>query len=215
MRIGVCGAQCTGKSTFIKDFVETWPMYETPKTTYRDLVKKKKLAINKEGDRDSQMAILNYHIDEIQGHNREDNIIVDRCVIDPLVYSMWLYEKKTGNISDDDIELMLRLVREGLKLYDIIFWLPHSKLNPIPMPDEDHMRDKDDTYRDEINNIFESINKTYIAHSGTVFPLEDCPAFIDIIGSREERIATVKMYLTPEGKAYGEDESLLKEIITP
>ena len=57
MRIATTGAQAVGKSTFVKDFLRNWPNYTTPKKTYRDLVKKKGLKINKEGTKDSQMAI--------------------------------------------------------------------------------------------------------------------------------------------------------------
>lgn len=207
MRIACTGCQASGKSTFVQDFLKTWPNYTTPKTTYRDLVKKKGLKINKEGTKDSQMAILNYHIDEIQRYSKDDNVILDRCVIDPLVYSFWLHDKGTGGVTAEDIELMLKLVKEGLKLYDIIFWFPI--LEDVAIPKEDHLRDKDEDYRKEINNLFLAVNKSYIKNTGVIFPPEDCPALIDLHGNRAERIAMAQMYITTEGKPYGEDEPSL------
>lgn len=206
MRIACTGCQASGKSTFVTDFLKTWPNYTTPKTTYRDLVKKKGLKINKEGTKESQMAILNYHIDEIQRYGPDDNVILDRCVLDPLIYSLWLHEKNKGDVTDEDIILMLRLVKEGLKLYDIIFWFP---MLDVSIPKEDHLRDKDEEYRKEINNLFNAASKDYLGRKATIFPTEDCPALIDLHGSREERIAMAKMYITPEGKPYGEDEPSL------
>ena len=210
MRIACTGCQATGKSTFVKDFLRTWPNYTTPKKTYRDLVKKKGLKINKEGTKESQMAILNYHIDEIQRYGRGDNVILDRCVIDPLAYSFWLFEKGAGDVTEDDIYLMLKLVKEGLKLYDIIFWFPMSDKIEIPK-EKDHLRINDNVYREEVNNIFVAVNKSYLEQTKVIFPSEDCPALIDLHGSREERIAMAKMYITPEGNPYGEEDSLIKE----
>ena len=36
MRICVSGTKQQGKSTFIRDFLDEWSMYETPETTYRE-----------------------------------------------------------------------------------------------------------------------------------------------------------------------------------
>ena len=214
MRITVTGCQASGKTTFIKDFIKNWPMYTTPKTTYRDLVKQKKLKVNKEGSLESQMAILNYHLDEVQRYGKDDDVIFDRGVLDCLVYAMYLYEKGMGGIKEDDISTMMPLVTEGLKLYDIVFWLPLDQ--QIPMDEtnttENPIRSMDKTFREEINNIFTSVNKSYLNHTGAPFPLVDCPAMIDLHGTRTERIAMAKMYITPEGKPYGEDAPSLIEI---
>jgi hypothetical protein len=204
MRIACTGCQAVGKSTFIKDFLQFWPNYTTPKKSYRDLVKKKGLKINKEGTKESQMAILNYHLDEIQRYSRDDNVILDRCVIDPLVFTFWLYEKETGSVNEDDIHLMLKLVQQGLKLYDIIFWFPLDEGIKIPKV-KGHLRIDDEEFREEVNNIFTAVNKSYLEQTKVIFPSEDCPALIDLHGSREERIAMARMYITPEGKPYGED----------
>jgi predicted ATPase len=214
MKIGVTGCQNSGKTTFIKDFLKAWPNYTTPKKTYRDLVKKKNLKVNKQGTKDAQMAILNYHIDDVQKFGKEDNVIFDRCVIDPLAYSLWLHEKGLGDVSDEDIHLMLKLVKESLKLYDIIFWIPLTKAAPIPMAaDDNNLRDLDETYRDEVNNIFNAINKDYVKRTGTIFPLEDCPALIEIFGSPEERITMAKFYVNPEGEPFGEESSLIADAL--
>ena len=36
MRIAISGTACQGKTTLIKDFLEQWPSYTTPKKTYKD-----------------------------------------------------------------------------------------------------------------------------------------------------------------------------------
>jgi predicted ATPase len=211
MRICVSGAQGLGKSTFIQDFLKEWPMYSTPLKTYRDLVKKKKIKINKNGNAKSQLAILNYHIDEIQKYTKDDNVILDRGVLDPLIFSLWLYEKGKG-ISDDEIEDMLKLTKMTMPLYDIIFIVPLLKKTPIKMvPDE--FRDTDEVYQQEINNIFMAAEQSYFKHGNIIFPLKDCPAIISLSGSREERIALAKFYVGKDGGPFGEEESLIKETL--
>lgn len=212
MRIAVSGPQCTGKSTFIQDFLKEWPMYTTPKDTYRDLVKTKKVKINQKGDKESQLAILNYQIDTIQKYGKDDNVIFDRSVIDPLAYSLWMYEKQRGGVDDDHIEYMLKLVKESVKLYDIIFITPLSKHSPVEMK-KDGLRDTDETFRDEINNIFTAIQESYYKQSRVIFPVEDCPAVIDIMGSPQERIALAKLYVSTTGAPFGEESSLVQDAI--
>ena len=63
-KVGIIGTQCVGKTTLITDFKEKWPVFESPTKSYRDLVKKKKLPLNKEATKESQEEILNFLIDE-------------------------------------------------------------------------------------------------------------------------------------------------------
>lgn len=212
MKIAVSGPQCTGKTTFIQDFLKEFPMYTTPKGSYRDLAKKKKIKINQNGNVQSQLDILNYHIDTSQKYDKNDNVIFDRCVIDPLVYSLWMHEKEKKGIDEKHIESMLRLVKESVKLYDIIFIVPLTKAAPIPM-EADDLRDTDEIYREEINNIFNAVQESYHKQSQVIFPPEDCPAVIDIFGNRQERIAMAKLYVGKDGKAFGEESSLVAEAL--
>ena len=43
MRIAISGTACQGKSTLVKDFLNQWPSYKTPKKTYRDIIEENKL----------------------------------------------------------------------------------------------------------------------------------------------------------------------------
>ena len=46
-KIGIIGTQCVGKSTLIENMKEKWPSFVSPTKSYRDLVKKNKLPLNK------------------------------------------------------------------------------------------------------------------------------------------------------------------------
>ena len=51
MKIAVCGSSCTGKSTYINDFMQKWPMYKKPtKPRYTDLMASQGIKINEDGD---------------------------------------------------------------------------------------------------------------------------------------------------------------------
>jgi predicted ATPase len=210
MKIAVCGTSCVGKSTYIKDFCNEWTNYETPSNTYRDLIKSKNLNHSSNGDENSQREILNCLIDQATQFTKKENVIFDRCVLDNMAYTSWLFLK--DKVSEKFLDETRVLVRETLKLYDIIFFIPLTKVSPVEMT-ESEQRDNDPVYREEIDNIFKTFVASYHKSEGKIFPSEDCPAVIEIFGSPKERVQMTKLYLTEQGTPYGENESLLTGII--
>ena len=77
MKIAFIGTQCNGKTTLIKEFLQTWPMYKRPEKTYRDIIAEKKIKLNQKGDEKSQRVILDALIDETQAAcaSEEENIL--------------------------------------------------------------------------------------------------------------------------------------------
>lgn len=206
MKIAVVGTSCIGKTTYIQDFLKTWPMYETPKNSYRDLIKEKNLSCNREGTEESQQIILDFLAEQATQYCKKDNVIFDRCVLDNLAYSSWLH--LNDKISEKFLDQSRILVRETLKLFDIIFFLPVSKTSPIKIV-EDNLRDTNPQYREEIDNIFKVFQQSYHSGDGRVFPKDDSPALIEIFGTPEQRIQLTKMYLTEKGVPYSEEQSLI------
>ena len=72
MRIAIVGSACQGKTTLINDFLKKWPSYSRSNESYRDLIKKEKLKLNKGVDKDGQWKILNCLIDDIQHTQKGD-----------------------------------------------------------------------------------------------------------------------------------------------
>ena len=212
MKIAVVGTQCVGKSTYIKDFLKKWNMYKTPDTCYRSLIKEKSLTINREGSEETQKIILDFLLDQATNFSKNENVIFDRCVLDNLAYSSWLY--LNGKVSEKFLDQTRILVRESLKLFDIIFFLPLTKVSPVEIV-EDGTRDTDPVYREEIDNIFKVFSQSYAQGDGRIFPANDSPALIEIFGSPEGRIQLTSLYLTEEGKAFGENQSLISGLYTP
>lgn len=211
MKIAVSGAQCTGKSTYVKDFLKNWTNYKTPEKGYRDFIKEQNLPHSKNGTEESQRAILNALLDESQQYTRKDNVIFDRCILDNLAYSSWLFLNE--KVSERFLDETRITIREALKTFDIIFFFPLTNVSPVDLK-EGEMRDSDGIYREEIDNIFKTFVKSYRQQDGRVFPSDDCPPIIELFGKPEERIKMTELYLDKEGKCYGEEKSLISDIYT-
>lgn len=210
MRIAISGTACQGKSTLIEDFIKEWPSYKREKKDYREVIREKNLPHSKQCNKEGQWAILNCKIDEMQQYNKKDKIIFDRCPLDAIVYSLWSFDKQASDIDKEFIDKCIPLVRESIKGLDIIFFTPITKVAPVPITD-DGMRETDQEYITEIDNIFKTIiHSHHIKPGSTPFlPSYDCPAIIEIFGSREERIQIIKQYLDTDGDLIGENPSLI------
>lgn len=210
MRIAISGTANLGKSTLIKDFLLEWPTYKTESSSYRDLIKSKNYPCNKNVTKEGQWAILNHMIDELQKHDKDSNIIYDRCPLDCLVYTLWAYEKQSSDIDDDFIAKMIPLVKKSYHYLDIIFFTPICKYNQINIEEKD-LRDTDKNYIEEIDNIFKGLLHQYQSNiqSNVFFDPTDTPAIIEVFGSREERIQYIRQYLNVDGDIIGEENSIL------
>ena len=212
MKISIVGTSCMGKSTYIKDFLKEWPMYKTPEKTYRDVIKEKGLVINELGNEESQRIILNVLVDQAIEYSKEDNVILDRCVLDNLAYTSWL--NLNDKVSDKFLDETRLIVRETLKMYDILLFKPISKFNNIDIV-SDGLRSVNPVYREEIDILFKAFQTSYLSGDGRIFPKEDCPAFIEIYGTPLERIKLTSLYIDKNGKPYGDDKSLINDIVVP
>jgi hypothetical protein len=211
MKIAISGTHCVGKSTYIKDFIKHWSCYETPEKSYRELIKEKNLPHSKEGTEESQRIVLDALCDQLQQNSKSEFMIFDRCVLDNLAYSSWL--NLNGKVSDKFLDQSRIIVREALKMLDIVFFLPLTKVAPVEFK-EDELRDNDLVYREEIDNIFKIFVHSYRQGDGRVFAADDAPPIIEIFGNPEQRIKLTELYIDTNGKPHGEDKSLISDIYT-
>lgn len=212
MRIGISGTQCIGKSTLIKDFLKKWDIYQTPEKSYRDVIKEKGLVCNQKTNPETQTIIMNHLCDQIMSASRLDNIITDRTPYDCLVYSMWSNAKGIEGFTDEYIQQQINIAREASSFYDVIFHIPIVKEYDIKIV-EDSLRDTDPIFREEIDNIFSVVMSTYFTQTGPFFKFGDCPAVIEIFGSPEERMEMLKLYITDKGCPFGEEDSLVSDVM--
>jgi hypothetical protein len=206
MRIAFSGTSCSGKSTTIQHFLQKWPTYSLVKSDYRKLVKKKKHSKNTTPK--LQKEILDILCTESDKFTAHEKVIYDRCPLDNLVYTMWCYGKGMKGFTEKVMEYTLYKVRQSMQNLDVIFLCTRDLMPPIQ---SNGIREIDANYIDEIDNIFKAILNKYKkgADSLPFFDKDNAPAIIDIHGEPFERIAQIAMYVTEDGDAYGEDQSLI------
>jgi hypothetical protein len=208
MKIAIIGAHSTGKSTLIENVIKEWPMYKRPKKSYRDIIKEQKLSLNKSATKESQKAILNALIDEVQtaATSEDEFVIFDRCTVDNIAYTLWHYGKDTEGFTPEFIIDSKTIAALSLKHIDLIFYTPLRKEIPIA-PKEN--RETDEVFREEIDNIFCSLVDSYEKNTGAFFPLEDCPAVIRLEGPSDMWVPQMKLYIKESGKCFGEEDGSL------
>lgn len=211
MKIGVIGAQNTGKTTLISDMIKRWPMYTVQDKTYRDVLKERKLPCNQETTPETQQLIMDFLCDQCITTNT-GHIIHDRTPIDALAYSMYAYLKGNDGFDDEFLKRQILMAKEAIKFYNILFYIPVDTKYDIPLV-SDTLRDTTPEYRTEMGNIFSEIVRSYHSGVGLYFDNSDCPAVIDIYGAREDRIKLCEFYINESGNMYGEDESLIADDI--
>lgn len=206
MRIAISGTANVGKSTLINDFLNEWPGYTSNRYSYRELLAEKQLSHSKQSTKDTQWMILNNMVDELQKYTPSDKVIFDRCSLDNLIYSLWLHEKGESDVDDSFISKCIPIVRESLKLLDIIFFIPVTRSSPIDIVDNGK-RETDPVYILEVDNIFKSVIDQYkFALERTIFfPKDDCPGIIEVFGKPDERIHLMKQYLNTDGDLIGDE----------
>lgn len=181
MRIAVIGPQNTGKSTFITDMLSACPSYTTPGETYRDLVKKEGLAINRKTTEASQRAIRDFLYEQIT-HFKGEQVLFDRCLIDNWVYTK--AQSEAGSIPAAFVTKTEALMHESLQHLDAFIFIPTAV--GVSLID-DFLRDTDRHFVDKVNELF--IEKLLALRCNIHQPI------VVITGTREERVRRAKAVL--------------------
>jgi nicotinamide riboside kinase len=163
MKIAFTGAQSTGKTTLlqaVKSNEEFRYKYEFIDEITRRMVKKG-LKINEAGGNTTQLLIMNEHIKNLL----YQNVIMDRCVLDGVVYTDWLHWE--GKVEKWVWEYAKNVFDHYVNRYDVIFYLK-PEFDIV----DDGVRSVDISFRDEIVQRFERYIKhvkvPIITLSGTV-----------------------------------------------
>lgn len=210
MRITVTGAQNVGKSTLVNAIKAYWPMFSQPEKSYKDAVREKNLPINESGTLESQTIIRDYLVDIALANAGKKHTVHDRCILDNLVYTLWLDEHgKLGEKSTDFITSTIHLHRECMKFYDIVFWLP---INENIILEEKEQRSTSKEYQKEIDNIFYGIYEEYKKNTNVFFDKENQPAFIVLEGDVDQKIEQIRQYIDADGNLIETTHSVLGDL---
>ena len=176
MRIAITGAQSTGKSTllrFLKNDDDLKGFEFIDELTRK--IAAKGININEEGSNMSQIFTVTIHAENIV----KDHFISDRCALDGLVYTKWLFDQ--GKVDKWILDYAIGVAKEVLPRYDYIFYLPPE----IPIED-DGIRSADIKFRDEVVALFEKYTK------------ELDIKLIELSGSVKDRARLFKKVLEPK-----------------
>lgn len=206
MRLAISGTAAQGKTTLLSAFLEHWDMYKTPEVSYRDIIKADKHSM--QTNQETQWSILNHMVDQLQENADNDHMIYDRCPLDNLIYSMWAYHKNVGDIDEMFVEKCIPIVKESMKLLDIIFIIPITNVAESDIED-DGTRETDVEFIKEIDNFFKAMYNSWNSDDERFFPKEDRAALVEIFGTTEERIRMLEFYINSDGNMFGEDETLV------
>ena len=207
MRIAISGTANTGKTTLLKNFINNWPQYTTLDKTYRDIIKDQNLSHSSDTTVETQWAILNFMIDQLQSLDKKSKIVLDRCPLDNLAYTLWAYEKEVEGFDKPYVDKCITLVKESMRHLDVILLLKHDDAIPIV---DDGVRDTDITFIKEVDNIFTALFAQYEQNyeSDIFFPANDSPGIIVLPTSIQQRIDLITQYIDGEGDLLGEEHSI-------
>lgn len=176
MIISFSGAQSTGKTTLLKKMEEMYPEFEYVPEVTRLVKREYNLPINEDGNDLTQMMIGSTHMYNAY-RQYEKSVILDRCSLDGIVYSMWLYEKK--KISSDAFYFMRSVFFRTKDMYDVIFYTDPTDVKI----EDDGERSTSVEFRDEIIQLFE------------YFRDDVRGKIVTVSGSVKERLKQIKEYL--------------------
>jgi len=175
MKIGLTGPHSSGKTTLLNALhskSELSGIDFLPEITRQ--IKERGFDINEAGTLDTQILVMAAHVNNLLLHSR---FIVDRSLMDGVVYTEYLYEE--GKVPQWFMDYCYSLLDEYIDRYDIIFYLPPE----IPLAD-DRVRSTAKQFHEGVCRIFDKhiqeVQKRY-------------PNLITVVrGNGEQRIKIVQ-----------------------
>ena len=168
-RVALVGASSTGKTTVYELLKGKLPKYEFVNESTRT-VKSYGFAINEEGNDATQLAISSFHLEALLNGN---NVILDRCYLDLLVYSRFL-----ENLSEETYNYISATWDRIKDEYTHYVYFP-IEFDSV----DDGVRSVNEDWRKAIDADFKKeldlMNKPYLAVTGS--PLQRVNQILEFI----------------------------------
>jgi len=178
--ISFSGAQSTGKTTLLKKLKEHNAHINFVPEVTRLIKREYGVDINEDGDEMTQALIITEHYKNIHKYKQQGrSTILDRCILDGLVYTWWLEERM--QLSEWCYDYAAWVYRYMNK-YDVIFYT-----DPVDVEiEDDGERSVDEVFRNEIIKEFEIHTKFH-------------DNIVRLTGTVEERLQTIQKTLKEKG----------------
>ena len=175
MRIAVSGTHCTGKSTLIDAFLRVHPDFVHEPEPYTVLVDELGEEFSAEPCVDDFLRQLEFNIERLKEHGREERVIYERCPIDFLAYVECLsrtHPLPRGGTAPISIDAILSEVIESSRNLDLIVYLPIDKTidadDDFPKLRRAVDRRLSEIYREDDLGIISAANLTIIEATGPI-----------------------------------------------
>tara|TARA_R110000765_G_scaffold245755_1_gene347862 strand:- start:1797 stop:2342 length:546 start_codon:yes stop_codon:yes gene_type:complete len=168
MRISFTGAQSTGKTTLLNICKKQYPNFVYVDEVTRRIKRERGLDINNTAENydTTQIEIIKDHLQNIKIDDKQNKVILDRCIYDGFVYTRYLYE--LGKVSVRVYNYAYRIFRENRHKYDTVFYTDPEDVKLV----NDGVRSTDIDFRNRIIEIYKEFNIDFepniVKISGTV-----------------------------------------------
>ncbi len=149
MVISFSGPQSSGKTTLLNILKEKNPNINFVPEVTRLVKKKYKVKINEGGNDKTQTLIMYEHIMNLIRSKKHYVNIFDRCILDGLIYTTYLFYNQKS-ISNDVMKDIIEIYENYITSYDIIFY---TEPDDVPLVD-DGERSADEKFRQSIIDLF-------------------------------------------------------------
>lgn len=183
--ISFSGAQSTGKTTLLNHLKERNDHVNFVSEVTRLIKREYGVDINEAGDEMTQSLIITEHFKNINNHKKQENSsILDRCILDGLIYTEWL--EVNQHLQEWCRDYAFNVYNRFINEYDIIFYTNASDVKI----EDDGERSIDTKFRNNIITAFGSriTNDTRLRDRVVI-----------LRGTVEERLQTIKTALAEKG----------------
>ena len=186
MIISFTGAQSTGKTTLLNLIRDKNYEFNYVDEVTRRIKREYNLPINEGGGDITQSMIMADHIANVYKKGDHDVTVLDRCAVDGVVYTQWLYNNgQVEKATLDHAKLMFEMLIEE---YDAIFITSPIDVELV----DDGERSTNIEFREDIQSLFDM----YIGH--LMVDNKDENVFV-VAGTVEERMNYIQKVLAKKG----------------
>jgi predicted ATPase len=187
MRVAISGTHCCGKSTLIDEFLSAHPDFVHEPEPYTVLQEEYGEVFSAEPSADEFYRQLEFNLERLRlNHPEDDRIIYERSPADFLAYILALSDLGREQDSSRILERSLALVTEGIRLLDLIAF--------IPADDEDGMA----TFDSEDPELRAAVNRQLagiLIEDGFDLLISSRPTVLEVWGSTAQRLRMLERAL--------------------
>ena len=186
MIVSFTGAQSTGKTTLLNLIRDKNYEFNYVDEVTRRIKREYNLPINEGGGDITQSMIMADHIANVYRKGDHDVTVLDRCAVDGVVYTQWLYNN--GQVKKATLDHAKLIFEMLIEEYDAIFITSPVDVELV----DDGERSTNIEFREDIQSLFDM----YIGH--LMVDNKDKNVFV-VAGTVEERMNYIQKVLAKKG----------------